>query len=226
MAGKSKSGLKRKGVKKKINVNKPSSAECEVKSCCGDWRIVTSFVVVLGLLSLFIMGRDSGVPASAPVGVPETTTVTPVSTTMSRIIIPVSTTVSRKIPESIVSGGFESTSSSTLSVSSTTSVSVAHQVVESRDVGGYPVLVLNYSCVGRPVILRAFKPHTDMRAVFDDLEVDVYSIGKTGRTKVAYGVTDDDGGFIFTPESVGEFVFTGNYRRYRETELSIEVSDC
>ena len=226
MAGKSKSGLKRKGVKKKINVNKPSSAECEVKSCCGDWRIVASFVVVLGLLSLFIMGRDSSVPSQAPVFIPETTTVTPVSTTIPRIVTTTSTTLSRKAPPSVVSGGFASTSSTSLTVTSTTSVSVAYSVVESRDASGYPVLVLNYSCVGKPVFLQAFKPHTGLRAVFDDLEVDVYSIGKTGRTKVAYGVTDDNGIFIFTPESVGEFVFTGNYRRYRESEVSIGISDC
>ncbi|MFH1788110.1 MAG: hypothetical protein ABH834_01865 [Candidatus Altiarchaeota archaeon] len=214
----------------KIAESKASGGACVKSSCCSDWRVVASFVIVLGLLSLYMMGRDSSVPADAPLLVPESTTMAPVTTVAPQVVAPVTTTVARKAPESVVSGGFESTSSSTIpkpvAATSTTTVDAVYRVVNSRDVGGYAVLSVNYSCVGKRVFVRAFKPHTDMHSAFDDLEIDVYSVGKAGRTKVAYGLTDDDGEFVFTPDATGEILVTGNYRRFKEASVSVNIVEC
>jgi len=54
----------------------------------------------------------------------------------------------------------------------------------------------------------------------DDAEVDVFLNGK----KVAYGLTDDNGVFEFTPTEEGDYLITVDKHNYRHDELSITVS--
>ena len=54
----------------------------------------------------------------------------------------------------------------------------------------------------------------------DDAEVDVFLNGK----KVAYGLTDDNGVFEFTPTEEGDYLITVDKHNYRHEEFSITVS--
>ena len=54
----------------------------------------------------------------------------------------------------------------------------------------------------------------------DDAEVDVFLNGK----KVAYGLTDDNGVFEFTPTEGGDYLITIDKHNYRREEFSITVS--
>jgi len=58
------------------------------------------------------------------------------------------------------------------------------------------------------------------RDPIDDAEVDVFLNGK----KVAYGLTDDNGVFEFTPTEEGDYLITVDKHNYRHDELSITVS--